>query len=98
MVFHSYTIFQGKILREGTKETLTTLNEIWFRNALKQVKLSQGIIVNEPEIIKKIEPPKLQVHWEYWALISILLLIIVKLWQKINQLELDFKEYRSRYN
>ena len=99
MVFSHSTIFQGKIIREGTKETIQTLNNIWLPNASKAIQLSQGIAISEAKEIRKIEQvvqQKYEFRWESWFLILILLLIILKLWQKNNKLELELKECQNQ--
>lgn len=88
MVFSSYTIFKGKIIKEGTKETLMTLNSIWKSVAYKFLNSAGKENVAEPvcEIVVK-EVVKYREQWELWAIISILLLILIKLWQKVKSLE-----------
>ena len=96
MTFNKYTVFQGKILREGTRETMETLRGIWLTLALKAVKQSQGLEAVEV-ILPKIELKKereSEWKWELWGVILILLLIIVKLLQQISSLEKVILELR----
>lgn len=90
VVFSKSTIFQGKISREGLKETITTLNEVWAPCALREIEKCQGLEptdrVLERNTEKKIEKV-LEIQWELWGFILILLLVIVKLWKKNWDLE-----------
>ena len=89
MIFNRYTIFQGKIMREGIKETMETLRGTWLTLALKSVQESQGLVL--PQVIS----PRIELQndresggmWGLWGVILILLLIVVKLFQRISLLE-----------
>lgn len=93
-VFSKSTIFSGKIIREGFKQTFSSLNNIWVPLAINTIKQYQGVEV--PELIEPIKPiKKLEVRWELWGVIIVLTVIIIKLIQKIKKLETDLSKFQD---
>ncbi|OMJ74771.1 hypothetical protein SteCoe_26221 [Stentor coeruleus] len=92
-VFSKSTIFKGKIIREGTKETLSTLQNIWWPLSQKHINHSLGITTEEPkpQILETIKSkPDLPIF--LYITIILLLLIITKLWKKVTNLELELSK------
>lgn len=96
-VFSKNTIFKGKIISEGTKETISTLNGVWWRLAERQIKKEQGILKEEeetqPQVIEK-PKAKLEITIGLYGIIALLLLVIVKLWQKVSLLEHELARFQ----
>ena len=88
MVFNSYTIFKGKIIKEGTKQTVETLNVIWKPMALKFLAGAKQEVKEEIVSVPVVqEVMKNRTQWELWGITAVLLLILVKLWLKVKALE-----------
>ena len=96
IVFSSYTIFKGKIIKEGTKETVETLNMVWKPVASKfLIGAQQGLKEEQAEeegvgaacvpVVQEVV--KYRTQWELWGVTAVLLLILLKLWLKVKALE-----------
>ncbi|OMJ83027.1 hypothetical protein SteCoe_16119 [Stentor coeruleus] len=96
-VFSKNTIFKGKIIKEGAKETVSTLNGIWWRLAEREIKKDQGIFKEEeetqPQVIEK-PKAKLEITVGLYGIIALLVLIIAKLWQKVSLLEQELARFQ----
>jgi hypothetical protein len=96
MVFHSYTIFQSKILREGTKETLETFNNHWKPMVIRRLENNPVVLDIPPVVIQPVvdENKHSKLHLVLWAIVILLVLVILKLWAKVRSLELELSGLR----
>ena len=104
MVFNSYTIFQSKIIREGIKETIQTLNGFWKPMALKTImagnvqKEEKSEEINQSDKIKEdLDSRNRQVinlNYMLWGVIVVLLLFIFRMWNKVKALELELSKMK----
>lgn len=103
MVFNSYTIFQSKIIREGTKETIETLNGIWKPMALKTLAAGNVAEVDRNEANKITQVQELEkarsaqvtnLNYLLWAVIVVLILFIIRLWNRVKSLEIELSKLK----
>ena len=103
MVFNSYTIFQSKIIREGTKETIQTLNGFWKPMALKtilagNVQEQEKNEVSKDDKIKEVQDEGNRqvsnLNYILWGVIVVLLLFIFRMWNRIKTLELELSKMK----
>lgn len=92
-VFSKSTIFKGKIIREGTKETLSTLKSIWWPLSQNHISYNLGITIEESKP-PTLETPKSKSDLPFilYIIIILLILIITKLWKKVSHLELELSK------